>query len=536
MARDAKKKVLVADSIAVPALGILQQDLDVDVRLNLSPTDLQAAIGQYQALVVRSQTRVTKEVIEAGSNLEVIARAGVGVDNIDVNAATCKGILVINSPEGNIVSAAEHTMAMLLAAARRIPKADGELRSGVWNRSLKGVEVRNKVLGIVGFGRVGTSVAEMARGFHMRIIAYDPLVTQTAADRLGVQMVDMQALLAASDFVTLHVPLNQATRGMIGKEQLSQMKSGAIIVNCARGGIIDEAALLESINNGHLGGAAIDVFEKEPATGNMLISSDKTVVTPHLAASTVEAEINAGKDVAEQVVAILNGMPPRSPVNAPAVTVEGMRALADYIEAATTMGLAAVQMLEGQAQSIAIHYQGDIADQNIAPLKAGVLSGLLENLTDERINMVNVDIIAAARGLRVSETREKTCENYSNMLTVEIESTSGRKTTLAVSCLRDRMYWVRVNDFWFEIEPSGSYMLLTEHKDRPGMIGAVGTILGNARVNVSQMQVSRGLERGGKAMMVLCLDDPLTGEARKSLLAIQDMYRLHVVSLLRRRS
>jgi len=529
-----RKKVLVTDSIASEAVDLLHQGSEVDVRTNLSPTELIAAIGDYQALVVRSQTKVTGEVIEAGTRLEVIARAGVGVDNIDVDAATRRGILVINSPEGNIVSAAEHTMAMLLSLVRQIPRANNELRAGVWNRSLKGVEVRNKVLGIVGFGRVGTSVAEMARGFHIKVVAYDPLVTQSAADRLGVQMVDFKSLLAASDFVTVHVPLNQATRGLIGKEQLAQMKRGSIIVNCARGGIVDEAALLESLNAGHLAGAAIDVFEKEPAVGNRLTVCDKTVVTPHLAASTVEAEINAGKDVAEQVVAVLRGNPARTPVNAPAVSPDGMRALTDYITAATTLGMIATQLMEGQAKSITIYYQGDIAVKTTTPLKAAILSGLLENVTDERVNMVNMDIVAASRGLRVSEVKHETCENYSNMLTVEIQSSSG-KTTVAVSSLRERMYLVRVNDFWFEIEPTGSYMLFTEHKDRPGQIGAVGTVMGNAGVNISQMQVSRGLERGGKAMMVLCVDDHLTDDVRQRLLSIQDMYRVHVVSLLRLR-
>jgi D-3-phosphoglycerate dehydrogenase / 2-oxoglutarate reductase len=529
-----RKKVLVTDSIASEAVDLLHQGSEVDVRTNLSPTELIAAIGDYQALVVRSQTKVTGEVIEAGTRLEVIARAGVGVDNIDVDAATRRGILVINSPEGNIVSAAEHTMAMLLSLVRQIPRANNELRAGVWNRSLKGVEVRNKVLGIVGFGRVGTSVAEMARGFHIKVVAYDPLVTQSAADRLGVQMVDFKSLLAASDFVTVHVPLNQATRGLIGKEQLAQMKRGSIIVNCARGGIVDEAALLESLNAGHLAGAAIDVFEKEPAVGNRLTVCDKTVVTPHLAASTVEAEINAGKDVAEQVVAVLRGNPARTPVNAPAVSPDGMMALTDYITAATTLGMIATQLMEGQAKSITIYYQGDIAVKTTTPLKAAILSGLLENVTDERVNMVNMDIVAASRGLRVSEVKHETCENYSNMLTVEIQSSSG-KTTVAVSSLRERMYLVRVNDFWFEIEPTGSYMLFTEHKDRPGQIGAVGTVMGNAGVNISQMQVSRGLERGGKAMMVLCVDDHLTDDVRQRLLSIQDMYRVHVVSLLRLR-
>lgn len=437
---------------------------------------------------------------------------------------------MINSPEGNIVSAAEHTMAMLLAMARQIPKANGEMRAGVWNRSLKGIEIRNKMLGIVGLGRVGTSVAEMARGFRMAVIAYDPMVSQSVADKLGVQLVELGTLLERADFVSVHVPLNQATQGMIGAQQLARMKPTAMIINCARGGIIDEQALYEALDAGRLAGAAIDVFGEEPAVGNILTRSEKTVVTPHLAASTVEAETSAGKDVAEQVVAVLNGYPPKSPVNAPMVSADGMTKLLEYIRAATTLGVIAAQMLEGRAKSVAIRYQGDISTQNTGPLKAAILGGLLESVTDERVNIVNMDFVASRRGLRITEQKDPTCENYSNMLTVEIDSTSG-KTTVAASSLRERMYLVRVNDFWFEIEPSGSYMLFTEHKDRPGMIGAVGTLMGNAQVNISQMQVSRGLERGGMAMMVLCLDDPVTQDLHKRLLAIPNIHRLFVVKL-----
>ena len=530
MADNARKKVLVADSIAQAAIDILRANTDVDVKVGLSPADLQAVIGQYAALMVRSQTRVTNQIIDAGTNLEVIGRAGVGVDNIDVDAATRRGIFVINSPEGNIVSAAEHTMAMLLAMARQIPKANSELRAGVWNRSLKGIELRNKVLGIIGFGRVGTFVAEMAKGFRLNVIAYDPMVSQSIADKLGVQLVELGTLLARSDFVSVHVPLTKTTRGLIGTEQLAQMKPTAMIINCARGGIVDEQALYEALDAGRLAGAAIDVFGEEPAVGNILTRSDKTVVTPHLAASTVEAETSAGKDVAEQIVAVLSGYPPKSPVNAPVVSARGMTELLEYVRAATTLGVIAAQMLKGRAKSIAIRYQGDVSTQNTGPLKAAILGGLLESVTDERVNIVNMDFVATRRGLRITEQKDPTCENYSNMLTVEIDSTSGR-ITVAASSLRGRMYLVRVNDFWFEIEPSGSYMLFTEHKDRPGMIGVAGTIMGNAGVNISQMQVSRGLERGGEAMMVLCLDDPLTPEVHRLLLAIPDMHKLHVVKL-----
>ena len=530
MANSARKRVLVTDPVAEAAIDVLRAGADVEVRLDLSPADLLAVIGSYHALVVRSQTRVTGELIDAAANLEVIARAGVGVDNIDVDAATRRGIFVINSPEGNIVSAAEHTMALLLALARHIPKADGELRAGVWDRSLKGTELRNKTLGIIGFGRVGTAVAEMAKGFRVTVIASDPMVTQTAADRLSVQMVDLDTLLAKSDFVTVHVPLSQSTRGLLGRAQLALMKPTALLVNCARGGIVDETALYEALEAGRLAGAALDVFQTEPAVDSILTRSAKTIVTPHLAASTVEAETSAGKDVAEQVIAVLSGYPPRSPVNAPLVSAEVMSAVREYVRAGATLGAIGAQMLGGQAKSITIRYQGEVALQNTDPIKAAVLGGLLENVTEERVNMINMNLVAARRGLTIAEEKNPVCENYSNMLTVEIDATPG-KVVVAGSSLRGTFYLVRVNDFWVEIEPVGSYMLFTEHRDQPGMIGALGTIMGNAGINISQMQVSRGVQRGGHAMMVVCLDEPLTAQAHQQLLAIPNMYRVSVVKL-----
>ena len=300
-------KVLVADPISEEGINILRSQTEVDIKAGLKSEELVAIIGDYEALVVRSQTRVTGKIIEAGKKLQVIARAGVGVDNIDVEEATRCGVLVVNSPEGNIVSTAEHTIAMLLALARQIPRASSLLKSGVWERQLKGTEIRKKVLGIIGLGRVGTEVAQLAKGLHMNVIAYDPLVSEARAERLGVQLVEMEALLKTSDFITVHVPLNSSTRGLIGSEQLKLVKPTALLVNCARGGIVDEEALYEALNQGLLAGAAIDVYTKEPAQDNILLKSDKVVATPHLAASTFEAEISAGRDVAEQVITILKG-------------------------------------------------------------------------------------------------------------------------------------------------------------------------------------------------------------------------------------
>jgi len=523
-------KVLVTDQIAPQGVDILRQHAEVAVRKGIKPEELRSIIGDYDALVVRSQTKVTADIIQAAGKMQVIGRAGVGVDNIDVEAATRRGIIVVNSPEGNIVSTAEHTIAMLLALARRIPQAHDLLHSGIWSRELKGAEVRNKVLGIIGLGRVGTEVAEMAKGLRMEVIAYDPMVSENRAERLGVQLVELETLLKTADFITIHVPLNASTKGLIGSNELKLVKPTAMLVNCARGGILDEGALYDAINQGQLAGAAIDVFSREPAQDNILLQSDRIITTPHLAASTFEAETSASIDVAEQVVAVLQGHSPKSPVNAPMIPAEAMSVLGPYIQVGTTVGRIAVQLLEGPPDFLTIRYQGDIAREDTKPVKVAVLAGLLEGLTEERVNMVNADIIADSRGISVAEQKEPTCENYANMLTVEVNTRAG-KTLVAGSSLRGRTHLTRMDDYWLEIEPVGSYMVFTEHKDRPGMIGVVGTIIGNADINISQMQVSRGVHRGGGAMMVLCLDDPMTEECYQQLRAIPDMYKVLTVKL-----
>ncbi|MFC2001989.1 phosphoglycerate dehydrogenase [Chloroflexota bacterium] len=525
-------KVLITDPIAEVGVKVLRQCAQVDIKLAPTPEQLRSIIGDYDALIVRSQTRVTADIIDAASNLRVIGRAGVGVDNIDVDAATRHGILVINTPEGNIVSTAEHTIAMLLALVRNIPRADSQLRSGVWDRRLKGYEIRNKTLGVIGLGRVGTEVAQLAKGLRMNVIAYDPLISESRAGRLGVQLVELETLLSTSDFITIHVTLNPTTRGLIGGDQLKLMKPSAMIVNCARGGIVDEEALYDALNQGLIAGAAIDVFSQEPAQDNILLKSDKVVVTPHLAASTAEAEASAGADIAEQVAAVLRGSPAKSPVNAPIISTEAMSVIAPYLEVGRMIGRVAMQLIAGHLKSVTIQYEGDITRENTDPIKVAVLSGLLEMTTDERVNIVNADIVASSRGLKVTEQKDSTCDNYTNMVTVVVHTTSG-STLVAGSSLRGRTYLTRANDYWLEIEPSGSYMLFTEHEDRPGVIGAVGTIIGDAGVNISQMQVSLGIQRGGKAMMVLCLDEPLPKKCYQGILAIPDMYQALVVKLAR---
>jgi D-3-phosphoglycerate dehydrogenase / 2-oxoglutarate reductase len=523
------QKILISDQIAENGIETLKRSAQVDVLTSLTPEQLRACIGNYDALIVRSQTKVTADVIAAGTRLQVIGRAGVGIDNIDVEAATRRGIMVVNSPQGNIISTAEHTIALILSLARQIPRADAQLHAGNWNRKLKGVQIRGKTIGIIGLGRVGSEVAQLARGLQMEVIAFDPAVSENRAEKLGARLVDLNSLLSGSDFVTVHVPLSAMTAGLIGREQLKLMKPNAMIVNCARGGVIDEKALLEAVNNGVLAGAGIDVFSKEPAVDSILLQSEKIITTPHLAASTNEAEVSASQDIAGEILAVLNGYPPKSPVNAPAISAEAQASLGPYMRVGATIGRIAVQLAGGKLSSLTIRYEGEIARQPTDALRASVLSGLLEILTDEQVNVINARFIADKRGLVIEEFKSPACDNFSSMLTVEVHGTE--KTLVSGTCLRDKTYVTRVNDYWLEVEPSCANLLFTDHQDRPGMIGAVGTILGNRGVNISQMQVSLGIQRGGNAMMVMCIDDPVPPGCLKDILAIPGMNKASIVEL-----
>ncbi len=523
-------KILVADQIAELGIDILRQDNDVDVKVGLKPDQLRSIITDYEAIIVRSQTKVTADIINAGTKLQVIGRAGVGIDNIDVEAATAGGIIVVNSPEGNIVSTAEHTIAMLMAMARQIPRANDLLHKGVWNRSLKGTEIRNKTLGILGLGRVGGEVAQLAKGLRMNLIAFDPMVAEEKAAKLGVQLVDLKTLLGTSDFITVHLPLTTATKGMIGKEELKLLKPTAMLINCARGGIIDEQALYDALEQGTITAAAADVFSEEPAQNNILVKSEKMVTTPHLAASTSEAEISASKDIAEQVAAVLKGFPPKSPVNAPAIPAEVLVTIGPFLDLGKKIGRIAMQLVKGHFESLTIHYQGSIATEETGPIKVAILSGLLEMMTDERVNIVNVDRVAASRGLRITEMKESNCENYTNLVSIEIK-TSSSTSIVSASVLRGKTYLIRIDDYWMEIEPSTDYMLFTEHKDKPGMIGALGTILGNSGININQMHVSMNSTLNGNAMMALCINSRPSAACYQQILDIPDMYKVIIVNL-----
>jgi D-3-phosphoglycerate dehydrogenase len=501
----------------------------VDERHGLSAAELIAAIPAYDALVVRSETRVTAEVIAAGARLRVIARAGVGVDNIDVDAATRHGIIVINSPTGNIAAAAEHTVALLLALARHIPAASASLREGRWERSrFVGTEVRGKTLGIVGLGKVGAEVARRAgeSGLGMRLLASDPYASPETARKLNAELVALEELLAQADFVTIHTALTGGTRGLIGSAELALMKPTARIINCARGGIVDEEALLAALESGTLAGAALDVYSKEPpgdsAALRALIEHPHVVATPHLGASTEEAQISVAVDVVEQVEEILRGGAARAAVNAPMILPETMRQLQPWMKLIEKLGRLYTQLHPGPLRRAELSISGEIAGYDTRPLSAALVKGLLESVSEAHVNLVNAPVVARDWGLEIVESRSTAAEQYSNLVTIRVaaDGPEAPSSVLSATITWGEERVVRVDRYATDFVPSG-HILIARNLDRPGMVGRVGTILGEAGVNISHMDVGpvasmaggRMRQAGGEALMILALDGPVPEDA-----------------------
>ena len=521
-----KMKILVADPVTEEGLEILREQANVDVKVKLKPEELKAIVGDYDALIVRSQTQVPAEIVEAGRKLKVIGRAGVGIDNIDVGAATRQGIVVVNAPTGNTVSAAEHAMALMLALARNIPQANSQLKSGAWQKGkLTGVELRNKTLGIIGLGNVGSEVAKRAQAFEMRVIAYDPFVSLDYAQTHKVDLVSLDGLFEQADVITLHVPLTSATRSLIGTRELAKIKPTALIINCARGGLVDEDALAEAVKAGRIAGAALDVFSAEPITASPLFESDKIITTPHLGASTFEAQANVSRDIAEQVLTVLKGQFSKYAVNAPYVSSE----LMPSIRAASTVGSFASQLMEGQISEIHIKYAGELANHDCSPFKAAIISALLQETSEETVNLVNVNFVAKQRGLKISEETELDSQNYSNLLTLRIDTDKG-PTTVSSTVRDNEVHVVQINDFWMDIVPTGGHFLLCTHLDQPGMVGTIGNITGRANINISSMYVSR-LQPRGQAVMLLALDEPIGEQQIQEILAIPGIHTARALKL-----
>ena len=523
-------KVLVADPIAKEGIEILKAGADVDVKTGLKPDELKAIIGDYDALVVRSETQVTADIIKAGKKLQVVARAGVGLDNIDINAATMQGVVVVNAPTGNTISACEHTMALMLALARFVPQANAKLKSNVWQRSnYTGTELRNKTLAVIGLGNVGREVASRAQAFTMKILGYDPFVSEEQAGNLGIELTTLERIYRESDFITLHLPLTSETKGMIGARQIAMMKPSVRIINCARGGLVDEEELFRAVEEGRIAGAAVDVYTKEPATDSILFKSEKIICTPHLGASTTEAQVGVAIDAAEQVIAVLKGDTARYAVNAPQISAELRVQMGPFIPVAQTLGRMGSQLMTGQIKSIHIEYQGEITLYDCAVLKASIIAGLLEKVSEEKINMVNYSVIATKRGIKVSEKKEATCDNYGSLIELEVRTDQG-KVKVAGTILRNQVHIVRINDFYPDIIPTGGYFIFADHRDRPGLVGALGMITGRADVNISSMQLAR-LEPRGKALVILALDEELPEKYRQEMADLPEVHNVRLVKI-----
>ncbi|MDQ3250463.1 MAG: phosphoglycerate dehydrogenase [Chloroflexota bacterium] len=526
-------KVLVSDALAESGLAPLRAAsfIELDVRTDLTPFQLIEIIPNYDALLVRSSTLITAAVIQAGKRLRVVARAGVGVDNIDVEAATGAGVIVVNAPTGNTVAAAEHTIAMLMAVARSIPQADAHVRGGGWKRNqFVGSEVRGKVLGSVGLGRVAQEVAHMAQGLGMRVVAYDPYVTEEYAAQRGVTLADLDILLAQADFVTLHVPLTPQTRHQINHERLLGMKKGAFLLNVARGGVIDEAALVDVINAGHLGGAALDVFEVEPLpTDSPLRTCAKIILTPHLGASTVEAQEKVAEDVALQVLDVLNDRPARYAVNAPIIPPKDLDFLIPYIDLAERLGRFLKQLGAQGVGDVEMTVHGALTGFDLAYLKAAVIKGLLADVVQVRVNLVNAALVAERRGLNLIEIKNQQHDTpYDNLITLHAQSGTQRWTVRG-TVLQGEPHIVAINDLWVDVVAAGNF-LVTGHQDRPGIIGRVGTVLGEADINISFMHVGRHAPRT-EAIMVLGTDELSPPELLAKIAAFADIIWLKAIML-----
>jgi D-3-phosphoglycerate dehydrogenase len=523
-------KILVTDGLAATGMQRLQAQATVVSTSGLDPETLRAAIADVDAVIVRSRTRIDRAAIAAASRLRVIARAGVGVDNIDMEAATRRGILVLTTPESSTVSTAEHTMAMLLASARDLPAAHAATAQGSWERErFLGTELYGKTLGIIGLGKIGSEVARRATAFGMRVIGFDPYVSADRAARLGVELLSLDVMLERSDFLTLHLPLSARTRHLLGPAQLAQVRPGVRIINCARGGLIDEVALLAALEDGRVAGAALDVFEQEPPLGSPLVRHPRVIVTPHLGASTEEAQRGIGIEVAEQVLAALAGRPAKGAVNAPVLLAEDWQRLRPFGDLLHTLGAVAHQLVSGQVTGVEIFYEGQIAAEQTQSLSASLLVGLLAPILDQPVNLVNAAILAKERGINLSEVRRDHSEDFSSLIRVQLDTTHGPLLVGGTLFGHREPRITHLDGYRIDLVPSAR-MLFVWNVDRPGMIGRVGSILGSQHVNIAGMQVGRTAP-GGTAVMVLTIDTPVPEAAIQEIARVDGITAVKVVEL-----
>jgi D-3-phosphoglycerate dehydrogenase len=525
-------KVLITDPISEEGIKVLKAEpgVQVDVETKLTKEQLLEKIKDYDALIIRSETQVTKEIIEAGKNLKIIGRAGVGIDNVNVPAATEKGIIVANAPEGNTIAACEHTISMMLSLSRNIPQANSSLKSGKWERSkFMGVEVLGKTLGVVGMGRIGGEVTKRARGMGMEVLAYDPFTSVERAQAIGAKLTSLDEIYEKSDYITVHTPLIPSTRHMISTPQFEKMKKGVRIINCARGGIIDEAALCEAIKNGKVGGAALDVFEKEPPVGNPLLELGQVIVTPHLGASTQEAQVSVAVTIAEQVINAFKGLPVTTALNIPVMKPELMEKIKPYLPLAESLGKFVAQLTDGQINEILVGYSGEVSQKDVSLITIAALKGLLDIKMGELINYVNAQAIAKERGIKVVESKFGEVGDYTNLITITVRSDQMQRKVAGTIFGNKDPRIVEIEGYRIDAVPAG-YMIVTKHKDRPGVIGNVGTVLGKNNINIAGMVVGREAVRG-EAIMILNVDDAVPQNVLKEIIDKAGLYDARYVKL-----
>ena len=516
-------RVLVTDNLSQRGVEVLRQSpgVDVEVRNKLTPEELKALLRDMDALIVRSGTRVTPDILAAAPRLKVIGRAGVGVDNVDLEAATARGVMVMNTPGGNTTSAAEHTLSMLLSLAKHIPQATASMKGGKWEKSkFLSVEVSGKVLGIIGLGRIGTEVAKRAKAFNLRVLAYDPFSSAEAAQSLGVELVELPDLYRLSDFITVHTPLTPETKNLISAATIREMKDGVRIVNCARGGIVNEADLCEALKSGKVAGAALDVFSQEPLTSSPLFGLSNFISTPHLGASSEEAQEAVAVEIAQQAIDYLQKGIIRNAVNAPSVPLEVLRTLQPWLTLGEKLGRLASQLSEGRLAEIRIEYQGEIAALDCIPLAVATVKGILEPIHDS-VNMVNAMTIARRRGVRVVESKSTEPTDFASLITVSLQTDRGKTETAGTLFSRQDPRVVDIDGFRLEAVLDG-YMLVFSNVDVPGVIGRIGTLLGQNGVNIAGMQLGRE-KRGGRAVSIVNVDDPIPGPVLEEIRRIPNI-------------
>jgi len=525
-------KVLVMDGVSEQGLVPLRENPDIEVIIGgkMTEDELAEQIGQYEGLIVRSATKVTAKIFERADKLIIVGRAGVGVDNIDLEAATRKGVLVVNAPDGNTIAATEHTIAMMLALARNIPQAVGKMKEHVWDKkAFVGIELRGKTLGIIGLGRIGLSVAKRAQALEMEVLAYDPYITEERATSNMVSLVSLEDLFKKSDFITIHMPKTKESYHLIDDKAIAMMKKDVRIINCARGSIIDEDALYKALQEGRVAGAALDVFEKEPNTDSPLIDLPKFICTPHLGASTKEAQLNVAVDVSEEIVAALTGEPVKNTVNIPSISSKAMEVVRPYLNLAEKLGRFHAYLSSGRVKKVDVTYSGELTNRELESVTTAVLKGLLDPILQETVNFVNASLLAKNRGIKVSQAVKDNIDGYSNLMEVKVYSDKGEKSLAGTLFEGNDPRIVMIDGYRIDAVPSG-YMLYVPHIDKPRIIGPVGVMIGDDKINIAAMQVGRK-EMGGKAVMVIAVDGEVPQKTLEKIAGIKGVLDVKLVKL-----